>query len=49
MSEVDIEQKYGKEAFDTMLLKGEPVGPAMLVPEYDRMFAKNDYLVEVGR
>ena len=30
-------------------VKGEPVDPAMLVPEYDRIFAKNDYLVEVGR
>ena len=30
-------------------VKGEPVDPAILVPEYDRMFAKNDYLVEVGR
>lgn len=30
-------------------VKGEPVDPSMLVPEYDRMFAKNDYLVEVGR
>ena len=29
-------------------VKGEPVDPAMLVPEYDRMFAKNDYLVEVN-
>lgn len=28
-------------------VKGESVDPAMLVPEYDRMFAKNDYLVEV--
>lgn len=28
-------------------VKGEPVDPSMLVPEYDRMFAKNDYLVEV--
>ena len=28
-------------------VKGEPVDPAMLVPEYERMFAKNDYLVEV--
>lgn len=30
-------------------VKGEPVDPAMLVPKYDRMFAKNDYLVEVKR
>lgn len=29
-------------------LKGERVDPDMLVPEYDRMFAKNDYLVEVN-
>lgn len=28
-------------------VKGESVDPSMLVPEYDRMFAKNDYLVEV--
>lgn len=28
-------------------VKGEPVDPSILVPEYDRMFAKNDYLVEV--
>lgn len=30
-------------------VKGESVDPSMLVPEYDRMFAKNDYLVEVKR
>ena len=30
-------------------VKGESVDPSMLLPEYDRMFAKNDYLVEVGR
>ena len=30
-------------------VKGEVVDPSMLVPEYDRMFAKNDYLVEVGK
>ena len=30
-------------------VKGEVVNPSMLVPEYDRMFAKNDYLVEVGK
>lgn len=30
-------------------LKGENVDPAMLQPEYGRMFAKNDYLMEVGR
>lgn len=29
-------------------VKGEPVDSAMLVPQYDRMFAKNDYLVEVN-
>lgn len=28
-------------------VKGESVDPSILVPEYDRMFAKNDYLVEV--
>lgn len=28
-------------------VKGESVDPSMLVPEYDRMFAKNDYLVDV--
>ncbi len=28
-------------------LKGEPVDPATLQPEYGRMFAKNDWLVEV--
>lgn len=30
-------------------VKGVLVYPSMLVPEYDRMFAKNDYLVEVKR
>ena len=30
-------------------VKGEAVDPAILVPEYDLTFAKNDYLVEVGR
>lgn len=29
-------------------VKGEPVDSTMLVPEYNRMFAKNDYLVEVN-
>lgn len=29
-------------------LKGETVDPKILQPEYGRMFAKNDYLVEVG-
>ena len=29
-------------------VKGETVDSAMLVPEYNRMFAKNDYLVEVN-
>ena len=29
-------------------LKGETVDPSLLRPEYGRMFAKNDYLVEVG-
>ena len=29
-------------------LKGEPVDTKILWPEYGRMFAKNDYLVEVG-
>lgn len=29
-------------------VKGESIDSAMLVPEYDRMFAKNDYLVEVN-
>ena len=29
-------------------LKGEAVDPKILQPEYGRMFAKNDYLVEVG-
>ena len=28
-------------------LKGEPVDPATLQPAYGRMFAKNDWLVEV--
>ena len=30
-------------------VNGGPVDPSILVPEYDRMFAKNDYLVEVKR
>ena len=30
-------------------LKGETVDPSLLRPEYGRMFAKNDYLVEVGK
>lgn len=29
-------------------LKGEKVDPAILQPEYGKMFAKNDYLMEVG-
>lgn len=29
-------------------VKGESVDSAILTPEYDRMFAKNDYLVEVN-
>ena len=29
-------------------IKGNPVDTSMLVPRYGRMFAKNDYLVEVG-
>ena len=28
--------------------KGNDVDPSILVPAYDKMFAKNDYLVEVG-
>ena len=28
-------------------LKGNPVDTSMLVPQYGRMFAKNDYLVEI--
>ena len=28
-------------------LKGEKVDPKMLQPQYGKMFAKNDYLVEV--
>ncbi len=28
-------------------LKREKVNPAILIPEYGRTFAKNDYLVEV--
>ena len=28
-------------------LKGETVDPKILQPEYGRMFAKNDYLVEI--
>ena len=27
--------------------KGEDVNPAMLHPEYGRMFSKNDYLMEI--
>lgn len=30
-------------------LKGEKVDPALLQPEYGRMFSKNDYLTEVGK
>lgn len=30
-------------------LKGEKVDPTILLPEYGRMFAKNDYLMEVGK
>lgn len=30
-------------------LKGESVDPVILQPQYGRMFAKNDYLVEVGK
>lgn len=30
-------------------LKGEKVDPKILVPEYGKMFAKNDYLIEVGK
>ena len=30
-------------------LRGEKVDSSMLQPEYGRMFAKNDYLVEVGK
>ena len=30
-------------------LKGEKIDSAMLQPEYGRMFAKNDYLMEVGK
>ena len=29
-------------------LKGNPVDSSMLVPQYGRMFAENDCLVEVG-
>ena len=29
-------------------IKGETVDPNILNPQYDKMFAKNDYLVEVG-
>lgn len=29
-------------------IKGNPVDTSMLVPQYGRMFAKNDCLVEVG-
>ena len=28
-------------------VKGNPVDTSMLVPRYGRMFAKNDYLVEI--
>ena len=28
-------------------IKGEEVDLAMLQPEYDRMFSKNDYLMEI--
>lgn len=28
-------------------VRGESVDPGILVPEFNRMFAKNDYLVEV--
>ena len=28
-------------------LKGEEVDPAILQPEYGRMFSKNDYLMEI--
>ena len=28
-------------------IKGEDVDPAMLQPEYGRMFSKNDYLMEI--
>lgn len=28
-------------------VKGEEIAPAMLQPEYERMFAKNDYLMEI--
>ena len=28
-------------------VKGNDVDPSILVPVYDKMFAKNDYLVEV--
>ena len=30
-------------------LQGKTVDPSILRPEYGRMFAKNDYLVEVGK
>ena len=30
-------------------VKGESIDPKILQPEYDKMFAKNDYLVEVGK
>ena len=30
-------------------LKGEKVDPSILQPEYGRMYAKNDYLMEVGK
>lgn len=28
-------------------LRGEAVDPSMLVPQYGRMFSKNDYLMEI--
>ena len=30
-------------------LRGEKVEESLLEPEYGKMFAKNDYLVEVGK
>jgi len=30
-------------------LRGEKVEKSLLEPEYGKMFAKNDYLVEVGK
>ena len=29
------------------MIKGESVDPQLLVPEYGRMFSKNDYLMEI--